>query len=58
MPRLLALSSMLTTLIFGGASAISQDAQSAYQFAHASINSLSPQVTSDIVNLHNSLSAQ
>ena len=33
MPRLLALSSMLTTLIFGGASAISQDAQSAYQFA-------------------------
>jgi len=55
MSRLLMLASMLATLHFGGASAICQDVQDAYQFAHSSINLLSNQVTSDIVNLHNSL---
>ena len=55
MPRLLTLVSMLAALHFGGASAISQDAHGAYQFVHSSLNSLSDQVTSDILHLHDSL---
>jgi len=55
MSRLLTLASMLATLHFGGASAICQEVQGAYQFAHSTFNSLSNQVTSDILNLHNSL---
>ena len=55
MSRLLTLASMLATLYFGGASAICQDAQGAYRLAHSSLNSLSNQVTSDILNLHDSL---
>jgi len=48
---------MLITLRFGGASVLSQDLHSAYQAAHSNLNSLSTQVTSDQVNLHDSVGA-
>jgi hypothetical protein len=56
MARLLTLTTMLLTLHFGGASALCQDAHDAFVYAHTDLNSLSQSVTSDIVNLHSSLS--
>ena len=55
MTRLLVLACSLVTLHLGGASAVWHDAQSAYQVTHAAMNSLSTDVTSDLVNLHSSL---
>jgi hypothetical protein len=55
MARLLTLALTLMTLHFGAASAIQQEAKATYQFAHSNLNSLSNQVTSDIVNLHTAL---
>ena len=55
MARLLTLITVLVTLHFGGVAALHQDALDALHFTHSGLNSLSNQVTSDLVNLHNSL---
>jgi hypothetical protein len=56
MTRLLVLTLTLLTLRFGGVSALHQDARDAVYSVHTGLNSLSNQVTSDIENLHSSLS--
>ena len=56
MARLLVLASMILSLSLGGASALRQDAQDGFWAAHNGLNSLSNQVTSDIVNLHTDIS--
>lgn len=55
MARLFILATTLITLHFGGAAAMQQDAIDAFHSAHAGLNSLSNDVTSTLVNLHNSL---
>jgi len=55
MARLLTLITMLVTLHFGGASALHQDALDVFHSAQSGLNSLSNGVSSDLVNLHNSL---
>ena len=53
--RLLVLTLSLLTLHFGGVSALHQDALDAVTSVHTGLNSLSNDVTGDIVNLHNHL---
>jgi hypothetical protein len=50
--RLLVLTLSLLTLHFGGASALHQDVLDAYTSVHTGLNSLSNDVTGDLVNLH------
>lgn len=52
MARLLVLTLSLITLYFGGASALHQDAVDAVTSVHTGLNSLSHDVTNDIVNLN------
>jgi hypothetical protein len=53
--RLLVLTLSLLTLHFGGVSALHQDAWDAVASVQTGLNSLSNDVTGDIVNLHNHL---
>jgi hypothetical protein len=53
--RLLVLTLSLLTLHFGGVSAVHQDAMDAIRSVNTGLNSLSYDVTGDIVNLHNHL---
>lgn len=57
MARLLILTLTLLTLRFGGAAVLHQDAWDSVRSIHTELNSLSNQVTSDIVNLHTTLSS-